>query len=155
MHGAVDITCRPGKVPAHRLTVPRQTKRMRINKNSQFTAEQIRDFIVRGMQEKKGQDIVVMDLRRVKNAICDYFVLCSGTSDTQIDSISTSIEEEVYKASKQDPWHREGKTNREWILLDYVDVVAHVFKKERRSFYDLEQLWGDAEIHYIGEGTLV
>lgn len=125
---------------------------MTINNQSAFTAEQIRDFVVRGMQEKKGQDIVVMDLRNVKNAICDYFVLCSGNSDTQIDAISTSVEEEVYKASKQDPWHREGKLNREWILLDYVDVVAHVFKKDRRQFYDLEQLWGDAEIHLIEEG---
>lgn len=128
---------------------------MRINKNHEFTAEQIRDFIVRGMQEKKAQDIVVMDLRNVKNAICDYFVLCSGNSDTQIDAISSSVEEEVYKASQQDPWHREGKTNREWILLDYVDVVAHVFKKDRRSFYDLEQLWGDAEIQVVEEGDLI
>lgn len=127
---------------------------MRINKNQEFTAEQIRDFVVRGMQEKKAQDIVVMDLRKVKNAICDYFVLCSGNSDTQIDAISTSIEEEVYKASKQDPWHKEGKLNREWILLDYVDVVAHVFKKDRRTFYDLEQLWGDAEIQLVEEGAL-
>lgn len=128
---------------------------MRINKNSEFTAEQIRDFVVRGMQEKKAQEIVVMDLRNVKNAICDYFVLCSGNSDTQIDAISTSIEEEVYKVSHQDPWHREGKTNREWILLDYVDVVVHIFKKDRRAFYDLEQLWGDAEIRLVEEGTLV
>ena len=127
---------------------------MRINKNREFTAEQIRDFVVRGIQEKKAHDIVVMDLRNVKNAICDYFVLCSGNSDTQIDAISTSIEEEVYKASYQDPWHREGKTNREWILLDYVDVVAHVFKKDRRSFYDLQQLWGDAEIHLIEDNEL-
>jgi ribosome-associated protein len=127
---------------------------MRINKNSEFAAEQIRDFIVRGMQEKKGQDIVVMDLRNVRNAICDYFVICSGNSDTQIDAIATSVEEEVYKASKQDPWHKEGKMNREWILLDYVDVVAHVFKKDRRSFYDLEQLWGDAEIQQIEENSM-
>ena len=128
---------------------------MRINTNKEFTAEQIRDFVVRGMQEKKAQDIVVMDLRKVKNAICDYFVLCSGTSDTQIDAIATSIEEEVYKASKQDPWHKEGKLNREWILLDYVDVVVHVFKKERRAFYDLEQLWGDAEIHMVEDSELI
>lgn len=127
---------------------------MRINQQNEFTAEQIRDFVVRGMQEKKGQDIVVMDLRHVKNAICDYFVLCSGNSDTQIDALSTSVEEEVYKASQQDPWHQEGKLNREWILLDYVDVVAHIFKKDRRIFYDLEQLWGDAEIHLIEDGAL-
>ncbi len=122
---------------------------------STFTPEQMRDFVVRGMQEKKAQDIVVMDLRKVKNAICDYFILCSGGSDTQIDAISTSIEEEVYKLSKQDPWHKEGKLNREWILLDYVDVVAHVFKKDRREFYDLEQLWGDADIQHITEDAHV
>ena len=126
---------------------------MRKKETEEFTAEQFRDYIVQGMLEKKGQDVVVMDLRNVKNAICDYFVLCSGTSDTQIDAISQSVEEEVYKVTRQDPWHREGKTNREWILLDYVDVVAHVFKKERRTFYDLEQLWGDAEIHAIDEAT--
>ncbi len=96
-----------------------------------------------------------MDLRKVKNAICDYFVLCSGTSDTQIDAISTSIEDEVHKASKTNPWHKEGKLNREWILLDYVDVVVHVFKKDRRSFYDLEQLWGDADIQVIEDNDLV
>ncbi len=128
---------------------------MRINKNNEFTAEQIRDFVVRGMQEKKAQDIVVMDLRKVKNAICDYFVLCSGTSDTQIDALSNSVEEEVHKASKINPWHKEGKLNREWILLDYVDVVVHVFKKDRRSFYDLEQLWGDADIQVIEDNDLV
>ena len=127
---------------------------MRIKQQDEFTAEQIRDFVVRGMQEKKGHDIVVMDLRKVKNAICDYFVLCSGNSDTQIDALSTSVEEEVYKASRQDPWHKEGKLNREWILLDYVDVVAHIFKKDRRTFYDLEQLWGDAEIQLIEDGAL-
>ena len=64
-----------------------------------------------------------------------------------------SVEEEVYKFTRHDPWHREGKLNREWILLDYVDVVAHVFKKDRRAFYDLEQLWGDAEIKLIDEAT--
>ncbi len=126
---------------------------MRSKQTEEFTAEQFRDFVVHGMLEKKGQDVVVMDLRNVKNAICDYFVICSGTSDTQIDAISQSVEEEVYKATRQDPWHREGKLNREWILLDYVDVVAHVFKKDRRAFYDLEQLWGDAEIQLIDEAT--
>ena len=126
---------------------------MRSKQTEEFTAEQFRDFIVQGMLEKMGQDVVVMDLRNVKNAICDYFVLCSGTSDTQIDAISQSVEEEVYKATRQDPWHREGKLNREWILLDYVDVVAHVFKRDRRSFYDLEQLWGDAEIYEVDEAT--
>lgn len=123
--------------------------------SKQISAEELRDLIVKGMQEKKAQDVVVMDLRHVKNAICDYFIICSGNSDTQIDAIASSIEDEVYKASQQNPWHQEGKTNREWILIDYVDVVAHVFRKDRRSFYDLEQLWGDAEIHYIEEPVIL
>ena len=124
---------------------------MRINKAQNLTSEELCNLVVKGMQEKKAMDVVVMDLRDVKTAIADFFVICSGNSDTQIDAIADSIEEEVYKASQVDPWHEEGKANREWILLDYVDVVAHVFKKDRRSFYDLEQLWGDAEIRLVEE----
>ena len=126
---------------------------MRINKAKELTSEELCDLVVKGMQEKKAVDIVVMDLRGVKNAITDCFVICSGNSDTQLDAISTSIEEEVHKASKINPWHNEGRMNREWILLDYVDVVAHIFKKDRRAFYDLEQLWGDAEIRVIEESV--
>jgi ribosome-associated protein len=107
------------------------------------------NMVVKGMQEKKGQDIVVMDLRKVKNAFTDYFVICSGSSDTQIDAIGDSIDFEVFKALNENPFHKEGKENKEWILLDYVDVVAHVFKKEKRDFFRLEELWGDAEITYI------
>ena len=118
-------------------------------KQTELTTDQLRDLIVKGMQEKKAQDIVVMDLRHVRNAITDFFVICSGTSDTQIDAIAGSIEEEVLKVSRVFPKNREGKMNREWILLDYMDVVVHVFKKERRAFYDLEQLWGDAEMTWV------
>jgi ribosome-associated protein len=115
--------------------------------NKDFTpSEKLSEVVVKGMQEKKASDIVVMDLRKVKNAVADYFVICSGSSDTQIDAIAESIDEEVSKTLKQNPWHQEGKTNKEWLLIDYVDVVAHVFKKDRRDFYSLEKLWGDAEI---------
>ena len=120
-------------------------------KQTSLSTEQLRDLVVKGMQEKKAQNIVVMDLRNVKNAITDYFIICSGSSDTQIDAISGSVEEEILKLSRTFPMNREGKMNREWILLDYVDVVVHVFKKDRRAFYDLEQLWGDAEIHEIAD----
>jgi ribosome-associated protein len=106
---------------------------------------------VKGMQEKKAVDIVVLNLKHIKNAVADYFIICSGNSDTQVDSITDSIEEEIYKSSQQDPWHKEGKENKEWILLDYVDVVAHVFKKDRRAFYALEELWGDAHITHIDD----
>jgi len=111
-----------------------------------MTAEELSKVIVKGMEEKKASDIVVMDLRGVKNAFTDFFVICSGNSDTQIDAISDSIEDEVFKAGKERPKHFEGKNNRQWVLMDYVDVVAHVFLKEKRAFFGLEDLWGDAKI---------
>ena len=109
-------------------------------------SEKLSRLIVRGMQEKKAADIVVMDLRKVKNAVADFFVICSGNSDKQLVAIADSIDEEVYKTLKEDPWHMEGKNNKEWMLLDYINVVAHIFKKEQRGFYALEKLWGDADI---------
>ena len=98
------------------------------------------------MQEKKAVDIKVLNLKKINNSIADYFIICSGNSDTQVDAIANAVEEEVYKKNKQLPWHIEGKENKEWILLDYVDAVAHIFLKERREFYMLEELWGDVVI---------
>lgn len=115
-------------------------------KTKGISAEQLSDVIVKGMQEKKAIDIVVMDLRKVKNAVADFFVICSGNSDKQLDAIADSVDQEVYKALKENPWHIEGKNNKEWMLLDYINVVAHVFRKDRREFYALERLWGDADI---------
>ena len=112
-------------------------------------SETLSDVIVKGMQEKKASDIVVMDLRKIKNAVADFFVICSGNSDKQLDAISDSIDAEVYKKFKENPWHTEGKNNKEWMLLDYINVVAHVFRKDRREFYALERLWGDADITEI------
>jgi ribosome-associated protein len=113
------------------------------------SSEKLSDVIVRGMQEKKAVDIVIMDLRKIKNAVADFFVICSGSSDKQLDAISDSIDAEVSRALNENPWHMEGKNNKEWMLLDYIDVVAHVFKKDRREFYALERLWGDADITEI------
>ncbi len=110
---------------------------------------QINKFIVKGIQEKKGSNIVILDLKDIGNAIADYFVICTGNSDSQIDALANSIEETVFKETKQGPWHREGLKNKEWVLLDYVDVVVHVFKKDARAFYALEDLWGDAAITKI------
>jgi ribosome-associated protein len=112
-------------------------------------SEKLSGVIVKGMQEKKALDIVIMDLRKVKNAVADFFIVCSGNSDKQLDAIADSIDAEVFKALKENPWHVEGKNNKEWMLLDYTDVVAHVFRKDRREFYALERLWGDAEITEI------
>ena len=111
-----------------------------------MSSEELSNAIIGGMEEKKASDIVVMDLREVKGAISDFFVICSGTSDTQLEAIADSVEEEVEKQAQEMPWRKEGFTNKEWILLDYVSVVAHIFKKDRRTFYALEELWGDAKI---------
>ncbi len=109
------------------------------------------DAVVKGMIEKKASDVALMDLRNVANAVADYFVICSGSSDTQINAISGSIENEAYKATDENPWRKEGRENREWILMDYASVVAHIFRKDRREFYSLEKLWGDAIITSIEE----
>jgi ribosome-associated protein len=118
-------------------------------KDSLASSQKLSSFIVKGMQEKKANDIVLMDLRKVKNAVADFFVICSGNSDKQLDAIADSIDAEVYKGLKENPWHIEGKNNKEWMILDYTNVVAHIFRKDRRSFYALEKLWGDAEITEI------
>ena len=101
--------------------------------------------ILEGMQENKAKDIVVLDLREIGNAVCDFFVICSGDSSTQVDGISSSVVRHTRKVLSEKPWSVEGKANREWVLMDYVSVVAHVFYKETRAFYDLEDLWADAK----------
>jgi ribosome-associated protein len=103
------------------------------------------DAIVEGMQENKAKDIVVLDLRKISNSVSDFFVICSGESSTQVDGISTAVTRHTRKELSEKPWHIEGKTNSEWILLDYINVVAHIFYKDARSFYELEDLWSDAE----------
>jgi ribosome-associated protein len=118
-------------------------------KDSVTSSQKLSNLIVKGMQEKKANEIVLMDLRKVKNAVADFFVICSGNSDKQLDAIADSIDAEVFKDLKENPWHIEGKNNKEWMILDYTNVVAHIFRKDRRSFYALEKLWGDAEITEI------
>ncbi len=113
------------------------------------SSERLSELVVKGMQEKKATNIVVMDLRKVKNAVADFFVICTGSSDKQLDAIADSISDEVYKGAKETAWHTEGKNNKEWMLLDYSSVVAHVFRKDLRNFYALERLWGDAAITEI------
>ncbi len=118
-------------------------------KTESVSAEILNKYIIKGIQEKKGLDIVILNLRGVGNAIADYFIICTGSSDTQVDAISDSVEKEVMEGAKERPWHKEGIQNKEWILLDYVNVVVHIFKSEVRIFYGLEDLWGDADITEI------
>ncbi|MDC3336981.1 ribosome silencing factor [Flavobacteriales bacterium] len=107
------------------------------------------ETIVKGMQELKGIEIKVLDLSNISGAVCQFFVICHGESDTQVMAIARAIEKETLKQIKEKPWHTEGEGNAQWILMDYVDVVAHVFYKEAREFYNLEGLWADAPIENI------
>jgi|TARA_B100000767_G_scaffold239032_1_gene234069 ribosome-associated protein len=113
-------------------------------KTSKSSSEKLCDAIVEGMLENKANEIVVLDLRELDGAITEFFVICSGDSDTHVNGISNSINKHVRKNLKEKPWNIEGKTNSDWVLLDYVNVVGHVFYKEKRSFYDIEELWSDA-----------
>ena len=102
------------------------------------------DAIVEGMQENKAKNITVLDLRQIPNAVTDFFVICSGESNVQVEGIASTVSRHTRKELQEKPWHQEGKTNSEWILLDYVSVVAHIFYKDARHFYELEDLWSDA-----------
>lgn len=120
-----------------------------VEKTNPVSADNLSKYIVKGIQEKKGSNIVILNLKDIGNAIADYFIICTGNSDTQVDAIAGSIEKEVHQSAEENPWHREGFENREWILLDYVNVVVHIFKNDVRSFYGLEDLWGDAVVTKI------
>lgn len=110
------------------------------------SSEQLVSCIVEGIRDKKGRDITVLDLRKIQNAICDFYVICTGDSNTHVSAIADGIEESVRKEMSEKPWHTEGLTNAEWVLVDYVSVACHIFKNEAREFYDIEGLWADAEI---------
>jgi ribosome-associated protein len=102
------------------------------------------DAVIKGIQEVKGKEIVHLDLRHVPNTVCDHFIICHGDSDTQVEAIAASVEKFGWQKAQEHPWHVEGTQNAEWILLDYVDIVVHVFHREKRGFYALEDLWADA-----------
>lgn len=118
-------------------------------------AEQAKEFsplvleIIEGMGDVKAKNITVMDLREIENAVSDYFIIAEGTSNTQVNAIVQSAEKRVREQLNDRPWHVEGSANAEWVLMDYVNVVVHVFQSEVRAFYDLESLWGDAAITKI------
>ena len=115
------------------------------NKKSSLS-EKLADVVIHGMQEKKGNEIVRLDMREVNGTLSDYFVICHADSNVQVNAIAKSVEEEVFKSFGQDPWHKEGHGNGEWVLLDFVDVVVHIFKTETREHYRIEDLWGDAQV---------
>lgn len=112
---------------------------------SEVSSRILVDTIVDGIQDVKGKDIVILDLSQLHNAIAKYFIICTGDSSTQVDGIANAVVKKTRKELKEKPWHQEGTSNSEWVLLDYVNVVVHVFYREVREFYNLEDLWADAE----------
>lgn len=118
-------------------------------KKGQATAKELTSVIIEGIQDKKGVNITCMDLKELDGAVTDYFIICEGNSSTQIDAIKDSIEKLVREKLGEKPWHVEGTANLEWVLMDYVNVVVHIFNREKREFYNLEGLWADAEVTEI------
>lgn len=102
--------------------------------------------IIFGIEDVKGVDVNIMDLTNITNTVCRYFVVCTGTSNTHVAAIVSSIRKHVSKELKEKPFSIEGNENQEWVLIDYIDVVVHVFQREIREYYDIENLWGDAKI---------
>ncbi|GAA4821805.1 ribosome silencing factor [Algivirga pacifica] len=118
----------------------------------ELSSKQLAELVVKGMLDKKAKDVVLMDLREIKHAVSDFFVVCSATSDRHAAAVIDGIEETTLKESGTKAWRREGMERKEWILLDYIDVVAHVFVENKRQHYGLEDLWGDAKTTRIDLG---
>lgn len=108
------------------------------------TSLKLAEIVKKGIEEKKGEEIVTLDIHKTNPSVCDYFVICHGTSNTHVGAIAEEIQKMVREETGEKPFHIEGVNNAEWILLDYVNVVVHIFQKEVRAFYDLENLWADA-----------
>tara|TARA_B100001057_G_scaffold398846_1_gene409600 strand:- start:357 stop:728 length:372 start_codon:yes stop_codon:yes gene_type:complete len=106
---------------------------------------QLVEEIILGIENVKGEKINQLDLRKLENTPCDYFIVCSGNSNTQVSAIVNSVLKRVSKALKEKPFHTEGLDNAEWVLIDYVNVVVHIFQNQIREYYNLEELWGDAK----------
>ncbi|GLB50885.1 ribosome silencing factor [Neptunitalea lumnitzerae] len=111
--------------------------------------DQLVTLILKGIEDAKGQNIDILDLRELENTVCDYFIICDGTSNTHVNALVNSVQKVVSKEISEKPWHVEGTENAEWVLVDYVNIVVHVFQKHIREYYDIEGLWGDAKVTSI------
>lgn len=109
------------------------------------TEDSLISNIVYGIENVKGLDVSILDLRDIENTVCRYFVVCTGSSNTHVSAIVSAIKKTVSKELKEKPFHTEGNENSEWVLIDYINVVVHVFQKQIREYYNIEELWGDAK----------
>ena len=121
-----------------------RTKITRMKNLKDASGVRLVEAVIKGVQEVKGKDIVLLDLRSVPNTVSDFFVVCHGDSVTQVEAIARSVGEFAMKLAGEKAWHTEGERNAEWVLMDFVDVVVHIFLRDKRGYYALEDLWGDA-----------
>lgn len=117
--------------------------------NKEKAIQKTLDAIFEGIQRIKGKNLTLIDLNSIQHTECGFFVICHGTSSTQVDAIAHSVEDTVKEITDENVWHRDGYKNSIWILLDYGDIMVHIFQKDARQFYNLEGLWADAEIKKI------
>lgn len=103
------------------------------------------DTIIDTLSDLKAEDITLLDLREIENSFCEYFIICTGNSNTHVSSIAGAVERKVRNQTKERPWHIEGTENAQWILMDYTNIIVHIFQREYREYYDIEGLWGDAK----------
>ncbi|MBL7924156.1 MAG: ribosome silencing factor [Bacteroidia bacterium] len=121
---------------------------LKIQKNA---TELLVEAVVRGLQEKKAKEIVIMDLRGIGGVVSDFFVVCHGDSSTQVEALARSVDQMVYKECGENPAHLEGVKNAQWVLIDYISVVVHIFQPEQRAYYGIERLWADADTREVND----
>jgi len=117
-----------------------------MQESESISIDEKRQLIIEAIQEKKGKEIVTIDLSQVENSICDCFIICHGDSYTQVDAITESIEKKLKEDLDLRAHHTEGQRNSQWVLMDFFDILVHVFQKEFRTFYNLEELWADGDV---------
>ncbi len=117
-----------------------------VKHKSKSNTEHIVRAAVEGMLRKKGKDPVSLNLTEIENSAFKYFVICHGDSNTQVEALANSVLETIKEETGEKAWHKEGLNNATWVLLDYSDVVVHIFQKEYRDFYKIEELWADARV---------
>jgi ribosome-associated protein len=116
--------------------------------------DELTELAIKALQEKKGHEITCLDLRQLKTSITDMFIVCHGDSTTQVDALARSVEDVIYKETGENPMYKEGAENAQWILLDYINVVIHIFQKEFRDYYGIERLWADAQVRQLPDDKI-
>ena len=121
------------------LTNRKKKSTARLSKNSKIIKT-----IIAAIQEKKGENIISLDLRKINEAVADFFIVCEAGNQPQVKAIAENVEEQVKNKCEEDPYHHEGYRKLQWVLIDYVNVVVHIMLPETRKFYKLEEMWSDA-----------